>query len=107
MTLLIIGCLLLVAINIVLTKRGDQKLMTDLTALVAKVDAIAAVVPNIQTDYETLKAEIEALKGQLEPDLQAKIDALTAKLGESVAALAAVDETVPVVPPPPPPPPAQ
>jgi chromosome segregation ATPase len=79
----------------------EKKIMIDLTALTAKVDAVAAVIPGIAADYAELKAEIAALTGQIDPTLQAKLDALTAKLGTSVAALVVLDNSVvpPVVPP--------
>lgn len=81
---------------------GDKKQMTDLTKLSAKVDAIAVVLPNIAADYDQLKAEIEKLKGEIDPDIQANIDALAAKLDVSLSALKGLDDSVvpPVVEPP-------
>lgn len=74
--------------------------MMDFTALTAKVDAIAAVVPGLQADYAALKLAIDELKAQIDPDAQAKIDALVAKLDSSFVALKALDDSVPVPAPP-------
>lgn len=72
--------------------------MLNFDDLTAKVDAIAAVLPNITADYAELKAEIETLSGQLDPTAQAKLDELVAKLDVSFDELTALDETVPVHP---------
>lgn len=74
--------------------RGEQG-MADLTALKTRVDALAAVLPNIVADYATLKAVIEDLKTKIEdPTLQAQIDAATAKLEVTLTGLAVLDESV-------------
>jgi hypothetical protein len=108
--LVVLGFLCLANLALTLFKlTGESRIMLELTALTAKVEAIAAVIPNLAKDYETLKAEIEALKAQIDPGAQAAIDALTVKMDAAFSALKTLDETVPapVVPTPVEPPPAQ
>lgn len=101
----LVGLAVLSIVNLALTLRirtGEKKNMLDLSKLTATVELIAAIVPNLAADYETLKGEITALKAQLDPDAQAAIDALVAKMDASFVALKGLDETVPapvVVPP--------
>jgi len=82
-------------------KKEINDMGVNLADLQAKVDAIAVIVPELAADYATLKAEIAALTGQIDPTLQSKLDALTVKLGNSLASLTVLDNSVvqPVVPP--------
>jgi hypothetical protein len=82
-----------------------EKFVMDLTQLETRVAALEVVVPNIESDYATLAAEIEALKAQLDPTAQARLDEMVTRLGVSIGRLSAKDATVEPSPPPPPPPP--
>ena len=81
----------------------EEEMALDFAALTAKVDGVVAVVAGIQEDYTNLKAEIDALRAQIDPQAQAKIDALVAKLDAGLAQLTALDQSVPPIPPPGPP----
>jgi uncharacterized protein YlxW (UPF0749 family) len=97
MTILI---LLVTAILIVLYRR-TEKTMIDIKGLIAKVDALTAIVPNIKADYESLSATVAELQAKVasmegvDPELQALIDSLDAKLGASLVTLKSLDESVP------------
>lgn len=80
--------------------KWKEKISMDLTKFEARVAAIEVVIPNLQSDYTNLAAEIEALRAQIDPTAQARLDNLVARLGVSVSALTALDETVPPPPPP-------
>jgi uncharacterized coiled-coil protein SlyX len=80
--------------------KWQEKISMDLTRLETRIAAIEAVIPNIQSDYANLAAEIEALRAQIDPTAQARLDNLVARLGVSVGALTTLDESVPPPPPP-------
>ncbi len=74
--------------------RGDT--MANFDALNAKLDeqaaAMTAATDRINADVADLRAVIEAL--ELDADDQAKVDAVTARIQESVDALNAIDPVV-------------
>lgn len=78
---------------------GGKIFMADLSALTARVDSFVTLVAGIQSDYENLKARIDELEGQIDPEIQAKIDAEVAKLDARFSELTALDESFPVVEP--------
>ena len=73
--------------------------MADISRLEAKIAAIEAVVPKIQGDYQALFDLIQQLRDQIDnPQLQADIDALEARLNGTLLSLTALDESVPEEP---------
>lgn len=72
--------------------RKVNKIMTDLTQLETKVDALTAKVTETATTLGGLKAEIIKLRDALPPDQQAAVDAITAKLDAALATLGAAED---------------
>ena len=88
-------------IVLALHEKEIHSLMADLSKLEAASAALSAVIPNLVADYKTLKDAIDALKvtvaglqGQIDPNLQTKIDAVADAFAASNQALANLDATV-------------
>lgn len=84
----------ILAISVCLIYFKEKKIMLDLTQLIDEVDAITAIIPGIASDYAQLKAAIEDLQGQIDPEAQEKVDALVAKLDTGFAALKQLDDSI-------------
>lgn len=93
-----IAILVNLCVTLYLILRG-KRTMADISRLEAKIAAIEAVVPKIQGDYQALFDLIQQLRDQIDnPQLQADIDALEARLNGTLLSLTALDESVPEEP---------